>query len=68
MLVMIVEMNWLNLNGVVEVRDGHGGEKAEVIEMRGPSVEHANSSEFCTVTGLVELVLKTLADQGWSRE
>lgn len=65
---MIVEMNWLNLNGEVEARDGHGGEKAEVMEMRGPSVEHANRNAFCTVMGLVELALKTLGDQGWSRE
>lgn len=65
---MIVEMNWLNLNGEVEARDGHGGEKAEVMEMRRPSVEHANRNAFCTVMGLVELALKTLGDQGWSRE
>lgn len=62
MLVMIVEMNWLNLNGVVEVRDGYGGEKVEVIEMWGLLVEYVNSSVFCMVMGLVELVLKIFVD------
>lgn len=65
---MTVETSWLNLNGAVEERDGHGGGKAEVTEMQGPSAEHENRSAICTVMGLVEWVLKTLGDQGWSRE
>lgn len=63
-----VETSWLNLNGAVEGRDGHGGGKAEVTEMQGPSVEHENRSAIFTVMGLVEWVLKTLGDQGWPRE